>query len=144
MTDAWVLDASIAIRWVLDDQARPQTDDLLARASVDDVHVPDIWRYEVAQVVVRQHRECGRAGYRALEFANRLYGLALRVDQPLTWSRVLHCIGWSTGLGVKLPDAVYVDLAYRRGLPLATLDRKQAEAAKQPGVRIIWPLPDLA
>lgn len=144
MTDAWVLDASIAIRWVLDDQATPQTDDLLASVSVDEVHVPDIWRYEVAQVVVRQHRECGLADHRALELANRLYGLALLVDPPLTWSRMLHCIGWSTGLGVKLPDAVCVDLAYRRGLPLATLDRQQADAAQRLGVKVVWPLPDPA
>lgn len=142
MTDAWVLDASIAIRWVLEDQALQETDDLLARVSVDDVHVPDIWRYEVAQVVVRQHRACGLADYRALELANRLYGLALVVDQPLTWSQMLHCIGWSTRLGVKLPDAVYVDLAYRRGLPLATLDRQQADAAKRLGVQVIWPSPE--
>lgn len=142
MTDARVLDASVAIRWILEDQATPQTDDPLARVSVDDVHVPDIWRYEVAQVVVRQHRACGLADYKALELANRLYGLALVVDQPLTWSRMLRCIGWPTGLGVKLPDAVYVDLAYRRGLSLATLDRQQAAAAERLGVRVIWPLSD--
>jgi predicted nucleic acid-binding protein len=127
----WVLDASIAIRWVFEDQALTSTDALLDRVVVDDVLVPNIWLVEVANVVLRTVREGRVPADRALGQINRLMGLPLIIEPGLTRSQAVSVAGYAAILGLKMADAVYLELAARKGLPLATMDRRLGEAARR-------------
>ena len=66
-----------------------------------------------------------------------LGGLAIRADaelEPRIHGAVLH-LARSRRLTVY--DAMYLDVAQRRGLPLATRDRQLKDAARASGVPLI-------
>ena len=138
MVTECVLDASVSLRWVFEDQATAATDDLLSRVSVDDVHVPSLWRIEIANAITRRFREGGAlADHEALGLINDLMTLPLVVDEAPDWARVLRIAGYAQLLGLKVHDATYLELAIRLNAPLATLDRRLADAAQRMGVAVL-------
>ena len=137
MVIEWVLDASVSLRWVFEDQATAATDDLLSRVSVDDVHVPSLWRIEIANAITRRFREGALADHEALGLINDPMTLPLVVDEAPDWARVLRIAGYAQLLGLKVHDATYLELAIRLNAPLATLDRRPADAARRMGVAVL-------
>jgi len=135
---AFVLDASTALGWLLD---RP----VLARAlrarqlilSGAIPVVPALWRHEVSNGVVVAERR-GRLTAEQIETLSKDlddFADTLQIDPVIVRSSVLIETARRTHLTVY--DAAYVELAARRGLPLATLDEKLAEAARRDKVTLI-------
>jgi predicted nucleic acid-binding protein len=136
--NAFVLDASTALGWLLD---RP----VLAKAS----HtrqlilsggipvVPVLWRHEVSNGVVIAERRGRLTAEQVKTLAEDLddFSHTVQIDPATVRSSVLIETARRTNLTVY--DAAYVELAARRRLPLATLDDKLAEAARRAGVALI-------
>jgi predicted nucleic acid-binding protein len=134
---SFVLDSSITLAWVYLDELTPATFDLSQRVGRDGAWVPTIWHLEVAnslQVSIRRGRI--DAPFRNRALAELAY-LDIAVDQETT------ALAWTTTLGLAdrfrltLYDACYVELALRRDLPLASLDRHLRDAAEQSGLLLL-------
>jgi predicted nucleic acid-binding protein len=135
-----VIDASLTMAWYFDDESTPATDELLDRVARAGAVVPALWRLEVAnafQSAIRRQR---------IEVVYRDASLSELMMLPITIDPDTNSYAWSTTLrlaerfSLTPYDAAYLELAQRRSLPLATLDRDLHTAA--PALNI--DLPDLA
>ena len=131
---AFVLDCSVAMAWVFADEASEATDRLRDSLVEARAFVPSLWPVEVGSVLLAATR---RGRLRADEWPHvcaSLDALPIEID-PVSKSRV-----WGPALalahehGLSVYDAVYLELALRMRLPLATLDRALAAAAQAAGV----------
>ena len=132
-----VLDASLALAWYFQDEATPVTDAILDRVAETGAVVPALWRLELAnglQSAVRRHR---------INTAYRDQSLAELRQMQIESDLETDAHAWSTTLRLAekheltLYDAAYIELAQRRRLPLATLDRKMHRAADDIGVAVM-------
>jgi predicted nucleic acid-binding protein len=132
-----VLDSSVALAWVYADE----TTDTLLRL-FDDVRlhgawVPGLWRWEIANVLqmnVRRGRHDGDFRDGALA---SLALLPVKVDAEAdrqAWSAALSL---ADRHGLTVYDAAYLEIASRRKIPLATLDRQLREAATSDGIQLL-------
>lgn len=125
-----VLDGSVALAWCFADETTAAVDEIMLRAARDGAVVPSIWRLEVANGL--------RSGIRRgrLTAAQRDDLLASFREIMIETDTETDRLAWSTTLnladrhGLTPYDASYLDLARRRGLPLASLDRALRGAAE--------------
>lgn len=132
-----VLDSSITLAWLFEDERTPAADEVLQRVVENGAVAPSLWRLEVAnglQTAVRRGRI--DPAFRDASIAD-LQALMVAVD-PET-----HARAWADTLelaarhGLTLYDAAYLELALRRQLPLATLDQELRAAADVNGVELL-------
>ncbi len=133
----WVLDCSLALAWALPDEASPRADQFLAKASRQDIFwVPALWWYEVANALTmaqRRNRLTEADSVRLIQ----LYGaLPIQTDTLVGAESVwrFHVLAREHGLSAY--DAAYLELAERRGVGLATLDKRLVTAARKMGVKV--------
>ena len=134
---AFVLDVSVTMAWCFEDEASDETWALLDGLAEDTAIVPGLWSAEVANVllVAERRRRIDRAKVRA--FVAQLSALPIVVEEtpPSRTMGDFLAIGRETGLAVY--DALYLDLALRHSLPLATTDLKMRAAARKMRLRIL-------
>jgi predicted nucleic acid-binding protein len=132
-----VIDASLTMAWYFEDESTPATDELLERVASGGAIVPALWRLEVAnafQSAIRRQRI--DAPYRDAS----LMELAML---PITIDPETNSYAWSTTLrlaerfSLTPYDAAYLELAQRRSLPLATLDRDLRTAAPTLNIEVL-------
>lgn len=124
-----VVDSSVTLAWLFTDELTPASQRILDLVAKNGAWVPPLWKLEVAnilQVSVRRGRI--DASHRDASLAD-LAQLNIRIDpdtDQFAWTTTLRL---ADRLGLTLYDAAYLELAQRRGLPLATLDRQLQSAA---------------
>lgn len=132
-----VIDASLTLTWYFDDEATVAADAVLDRVSEAGAVVPSLWRLEVAnalQSALRRKRITAQYRDEAL--------LSLG-SMPITVDDETDTYAWTTTLrlaerfNLTLYDAAYLELAQRRSLPLATLDKALRDAAAGLSIRIL-------
>jgi predicted nucleic acid-binding protein len=132
-----ILDCSMTLSWYFEDERTAARIGILNQVADDGAVVPVLWRLEVLnglQVAVRRGRIT--IAYRDASLAD-LRALAIAIDPRTSrqaWSATLRL---SDRLGLTLYDAAYLELALRRQLPLATLDRELARAAEAQSVSLV-------
>lgn len=134
---AFILDASVAVAWCIDDEASAQTDALLVRAGDGGIVVPPHWHLEVSNVLLmaekRGRLQSGAAEIRLQTFTK----IQIEVDDEMAaqaWTRVREI---AQRQNLTAYNAAYLELAARTILPLATLDRALADAARRVGVALL-------
>jgi len=130
----FVLDGSLALAWYFKDEADPYADAVAARFPSARALVPVNWPLEVANAVLMGERRQRGTQAQAAKWLGYLGSLPIAVDEETNeraWDELL-----SLGRAHRLSayDAAYLELALRRGLPLATLDDKLKAAASAAGV----------
>ncbi len=134
----WVLDSSLALAWALPDEGSMRAERFLARETGERVlWVPALWWYEVANALTLAERRRRLAEDDRIRVI-ALYGLLpLQTDVELDTKRLgrLHALARAHALSAY--DAAYLELAERKGLGLATLDRRLLTAARTAGVRAL-------
>ena len=136
----FVLDASVAGAWLLEDEDDPVADAAMSRLATEPALVPQIWHLEVRNTLVVAERR-GRVGAAGLEDGLRRVGeLPLRTD---TEPDLGTALALARRRRLAICDALYLELALRADAPLATVDRTLASAAVAEGLRLIRPLPEL-
>ena len=124
-----VLDSSVTVAWVYSAETTGAVSGVLTRVTEAGAWVPALWRLEVANVLEMGVRK-GRTdtAFRDAALAD-LALLPITVDPDTD----RHAWGATAKLAARhhltLYDAAYLELARRRGLPLATLDRELRSAA---------------
>ena len=131
---AFVLDCSLTMAWIFPDEATRSTDRLRESLLEEPAYVPALWPIEVANVlVVATRRGRIRADDWPLLCAS-LEALPIEVDpisEPRVWGPAL---GLAHEHGISVYDAMYLELAMRLRLPLATLDRALGTAGSAAGL----------
>ena len=132
-----VLDASLTLSWYLDEEVGPAADNVLERVGEDGAYVPSLWRMEVAnalQLALRRKRidkDFRSRAFRHLE----VLPIALDPEtDTFVWSAT---VALADRFNLTVYDATYLELAHRRNLPLATLDKELIVAARALGVPTI-------
>jgi predicted nucleic acid-binding protein len=135
----FVVDASVTLAWCFEDEINASADDVLARLAEESGVAPSVWPLEVANGLRSAERR-GRIDERELPGVLRLLA-ALPIDVEATsLDRALgEVLPLARAVGLSAYDAAYLDLALRRGLPLATVDEYLADAAQAAGVEVLAP-----
>ena len=134
---AFVLDASMTLAWVFPDEATEATDRLLESLLERQVYAPGLWPIEVANAFLAATR---RRRFEASTWPwirHSLDALPIAVE-PVDPARVGSVvIELAHDRGISVYDAMYLELALRMGLPLATLDERLAAEARAVGVEAL-------
>lgn len=122
MSAAFVVDCSIAMAWLFGDEATPQTAALLDRMSSETAVVPALWFLEVTNVLALAERKGRINSSQSDSFIADLGMLDIERDDEASNRAFTHLLTACRTHHLTAYDATYLELAVRRGLPLATLD----------------------
>lgn len=138
MSTTFVVDASMALAWVLPSQASSKAESLLERIGAGaSAVVPSLWFLEVANgLLAAQRRRLIDAGERELAL-ERLAALAFTIDEDGARNAFLRTSELAEQFVLSVYDATYLELALRRELPLATRDGVLRNAAERSGIALV-------
>jgi len=135
-----VLDSSATLAWIWGDEITDAIKGLYDRIADDGALVPSLWRLEVANALTHAMRR-GRVDMAFRDAALRDLALLDIVSDTQTesraWADTLHLADEHR---LTLYDAAYLELALRRSLPLASLDRELCTAATKTAVTLLLPV----
>ena len=137
MSAAFVVDCSIAMAWLFHDEATPKTTALLNRLAIDTALVPAWWFIEVTNVLAMAERKGGITSTQSAAFIADLSKLGIERDDEAPDRAFAHLLPLCRAHRLTSYDAIYLELAIRRSLPLATLDDDLRRAAKKLGVGLL-------
>jgi predicted nucleic acid-binding protein len=135
----FVLDASVALRWLLDNPVSPYAErvkQLLikgARATV-----PALWHLETSNGLANAERRSILSPAnidQALLHIEQI--VSQRVETSSAFVSTRQSLATARAFKLSAYDAVYLDLARHERLPLATLDERLRAAAAQAGVELL-------
>ena len=136
---AFVLDCSVTMAWIFQDEATEATDRLRDDLVETFASVPALWPVETANVLLVATRRGRIAHHEWPSIRTYLDALPIEVD-PVSLSRT-----WGAALDlahvhrISVYDATYLELARRLRLPLATLDAELRAAARSADVDVLPP-----
>lgn len=131
----FVVDASVALAWVLDDESSVAADRVLERLLSESAIAPAHWPFEVANALWSAERR-GRIDEAGIRRVRALLA-DLPIDVlPVSIAGAIGSIEVARRHGLSVYDAAYVELAWARDVPLATVDASMRRAAGDAGVRI--------
>jgi predicted nucleic acid-binding protein len=136
---ALVLDASAALAWFVqrsDPREAATADAILSAIEREDSVVPAIWFTEVINglLVAEGQRRTGPS--RTAHFLGELAALPISEDRLRPAAVQGEVLALARRHGLSAYDAVYMELALRLGTPLATFDKKLANALRKAGGRV--------
>jgi predicted nucleic acid-binding protein len=135
----FVLDGSVTMAWCFDDKATPYTDGV--RDSLADMQavVPSIWPLEAANATLVGERRGRLDEARSRRFLALLEKLPIVRDDETGTRAFADTVQLARTYQLSAYDAAYLELAIRRGLPMASLDGKLKTAAAAAGVAMFSP-----
>jgi predicted nucleic acid-binding protein len=133
-----VLDASVALAWVVDRGAEPYAIAVQSKiVKGDRPVVPEFWQLEIANVLAVVLRK-GTLTADEIEQGLQYYEKFLRASAETLRNVPAMRAVFEAARDLKLTsyDALYVELARQESLPLATLDKALRTAAVKAGVAV--------
>lgn len=135
----FVLDASVALRWLLDDPVPAYAQRVRQRLIRGDrALVPALWHLEISNglaVAERRSLLSSEDIDRALLDMERMVAHTVDTEAAIVSAR--QALVTARAFRLSAYDAVYLDLAQQRRLPLATLDERLRAAAGKAGVELV-------
>lgn len=136
--NSFVLDCSVAVAWLLEDERIPEADRLLDRLERGGkAVVPGLWRLELGNVLASAERRRRISAQGVARCLGLLARLPIVTDLETEDRALRETLGLARRERLTTYDAAYLEVAIRRGLPLATLDRALACAACRAGVEVL-------
>jgi predicted nucleic acid-binding protein len=136
----FVLDNSVAMRWILLNSNSARVHQYASKVldgleAGDTALVPNLWHVEAASVLLRAEKKGVISEAETWKFLAFVAALDMATDAAIANNTVaalarLH--------GLSGYDAMYLDLAIRSGLPLATVDEDLSKAASAAGVALYF------
>jgi predicted nucleic acid-binding protein len=134
----FVLDASVALAWVVDRNPDPYAEIVRQRIRAGSKPlVPALWHLEIANALtlVRRRKVLTEEEVEeGLEYFHTFAATVAEVD--VNFLAVREAFKVSKEVGLTGYDAVYFDLARRENVPLATLDKSLREGAGKAGLEM--------
>ena len=132
----FVLDASVSLRWFLDDPMPAYAS--RARQALSNgatALVPALWHLEMANAfAVAERRKILDSGDSDLFLGQIEQLLSRSIESETSLISVRHLLTLARAYRLSSYDAAYLDTARRNRLPLATLDDSLRKAAAHAGV----------
>jgi predicted nucleic acid-binding protein len=131
-----VIDASAAAAWVMPDEARDSATDLYvhARSHRDVFHAPQLWPWEVGNILVMGHRR-KRISAQAVEKGLKILAAAnINLDVAADLHRQAQVSRLALTHDLTYYDAAYLELVLRLNGQLASLDAQLLKAAHACGI----------
>jgi len=133
----FVLDASVAIAWVLRDEVSIVSEALLEAFETGNGYAPAIWPLEVANALLMAERGGRIPEGGATELLASLAQLEIDVEVVSTIDHLDVELALAREHRLTIYDASYLALAMRLNAPLATLDQRLRAAARNAGVALL-------
>ncbi|MDR7927420.1 type II toxin-antitoxin system VapC family toxin [Acidithiobacillus thiooxidans] len=134
---SFVLDASVAMLWLVPETNPAGVDyarAVLRRLKESQALVPPLWSLEVANVIAKLESKGIVTEVNSRYFIAILERLNIVTDQAMVTHALSDTLNLARRFKLSSYDAAYLELALRKGLPLATLDADLAKAAKIAGL----------
>ena len=128
-----VVDASVVVAWLFDDEDEPRADKALERLAEDGALVPQLWHLETRNALLTAERRGRLLSEDVTERLDALKGLPIATDEGPDLQAAFEL---ARAYGLSLYDALYLELARREG-ELATLDGPLSRAAASEGVTLV-------
>ena len=136
MIEQFVVDNSVVMSWCFKDETNNYADTVLDRLTELVAVVPSIWPLEVVNVLLVAERQKRLSESDSIRFLTLLSQLPILVEyERPEMMKALLALARSNNLSSY--DASYLDLAMRKGVPIATLDNKLIKAAKRIDIPIL-------
>ena len=134
----FVFDASATLAWCFKDESTPWSDTLLQRLKAGDKAIaPAHWPAEVSIAFLSALRRKRASLADILCFWDDLSHLPISVEPPLTPGLAKAVLDLAANHNLTVYDALYLELAIRLGLPLATLDTALRQVAPAKAVALL-------
>jgi predicted nucleic acid-binding protein len=132
-----VLDSSVTLAWIYADEITDAVHEVFERIKSEGAWIPMLWRWEVANALQMNVRR-GRHGadFRDAALSN-LAWFPIHVDaqaEPEAW---LGALQLAERHALTVYDAAYLEIAQRKKIPLATLDRQLRSAAEGERIELL-------
>lgn len=129
----FVLDASVAVAWLLPDERTDETDALLAQMTSDRAIAPTLFRHEIRSILLKAERRGRLPASAVLPALGFLRSLPI-ADEDADEAAI---VGVARRHGLTGYDAAYLALAQIRSIPLATQDAAMKSAARAEHVTLL-------
>ena len=133
------MDNSIVVAWLFEDEVN-QYADLVMESLVQSVAiVPPVWTLEIRNTLLVAERRNRLSQEDALSYLELLGGLSIQIERDWQDSDLHHLWALAREHQLSSYDASYLDLAIRRGIPIATQDKALRNAAERCDVTMYTP-----
>jgi predicted nucleic acid-binding protein len=130
----FVIDASVVLAWCFEDGASDEADRVLVRLEREPAIAPAHWPLEVANALRTAERR-GRVDASELpRLRSLLAALPIEIVPIELTAATGGVLDTAVTYDLTAYDAVYLDLAAIRGLPLATIDASLRTACARAGI----------
>jgi predicted nucleic acid-binding protein len=130
----FVLDASVALSWALEDEDHSVAIEAASVAQSDEAVVPALWWFEVRNGLLISEIKKRSTDSRTASALKTLARLPIRTDPHPSEDEMFRL---ARRHALTIYDAAYLELAVRGTFPMATLDRALIKAARAEQVPLI-------
>jgi len=130
----FVADVSVMASWCFPDEGHPHAEAALRRMADEPAVVPMLLWFELRNVLLMAERRNRLSEAETARFLNYVRELPVEMDSAPDEIVVL---GLARTHRLSVYDAVYLELAQRRTLPLATLDEALIDAARREKIPLV-------
>jgi predicted nucleic acid-binding protein len=125
-----VLDGSATVAWLIPDERTAASQRVLDQVGDNGAIVPMLWRLEIGNALLLAVRRKRMSKPDRAEVLSKLSDLPIEIDSETFIHAWASTLALADRFQLTLYDACYLELAQRRELPLATLDKDLRKAAK--------------
>lgn len=137
MSENFVVDNSVVMTWCFSDETNKYSDAILDSLNTSTAFVPSIWPLEVGNVLlVAEHRK-RLSEADSTRFIALLFELPIVIEQEQPERMMKDILALARKYKISTYDASYIDLAMRKGLPIASLDKDLRKAARRSRVAML-------
>lgn len=133
----FVIDNSVVMAWCFADEGGAYAEQVLEKMINNEAVVPAIWPLEVGNVLLVAERRKRINEADSVRFLALLGELRIFVEQETPDRMLKEILALAREYQLSTYDASYLDLAMRKGLPIATLDAAVIRAAQKSKVEIL-------
>ena len=131
-----VVDNSIVLAWCLADEEHPVAEHAMRLCADDGAVVPSIFRYELLNALIVNERRGRLAEEDVRQTLADVAAMRFERDDDHDEALLLRL---ARRYRLSAYDAAYLEVAVRRKLPIASLDRRLVEAATDARAALVGP-----